>query len=122
VGTIIGHKTQDKYFLGFLADKYSFNKTQSDLDELRPILDVASKLAQENINEPESIDRTVGEQIFKGVGDSIGLAANVVLYGLPQAALLLQTAGKHYQKWRIESVVVPFAKTLFSDTRFESQK
>ncbi|MBD3164694.1 hypothetical protein GF323_05840 [Candidatus Woesearchaeota archaeon] len=96
-GTYLGHKTGDEYFLGFVADKYSINQPQTVPLRFRPIFD-GVKINQK---EPESIDRLIIEQIFKGVGDSIGIVGNVMLCGLPQAALLLNAAQKHYQKLRI---------------------
>jgi len=109
IGTAIGYKNNNTYFIGYTADKYSLNGTQSNLYQFRPLFDGAKI----DYKEPKSIERTITEQLFKGVGDSMGIAANIILFGLPQATFLLQTAGKHYQKWKIENYVAPLANRIF---------
>ena len=111
IGTAIGHRTNNKYFVGYVADKYSFNKVQSILDQYRALFDGLGT----EYREPESIDRSVSEQIFKGLGTSIGIVTNVIIFGLPQIFSLSQAAGKHYQKKRTEEHIAPLVAKLLPD-------
>lgn len=101
LGTTIGYATKARTF-GYIADRYSlFNPYSSHYEPF----DYVRSFSYQN---PQKV-RNLEEQIFKGVGDSVGLASNILLL-LPQIVFIAPRSLYHVERKILDKLGDYFAK------------
>jgi len=66
LGTVLGYCTKDSSFIGYTADRFSMKNVRG--------------LYQQTVERDTLVERTIPEQVVKGIGDVVGLEFSPVFF------------------------------------------